>query len=414
MVRRNTRLALLLLGIAISSVGDPLTTVASLVSIFVATGSPVAVAATYVLQAIATIAVSIGLGGLADRIKRRRLILSLDLTRGVLLCATPLLLSMSVWSIFPVLFILAAINTLVQPSRQAAIPEVVEMRLVGRANAMSAGVMMIGAALGFPVAGLVIAVTRSTHALFVLDGFTFIAAGLLILSTGAIGGGFHRVGLTSAFKNTWSIRGTHSHLVAMSVAVFFLSMSMPTLITLAYRLSSNGAQAYTWLEAALAIGVVTGSYLVSRMRQIGSMQTVAVGVLVTGVLSLGVAASNWLWLTATFLLGASIGNAVYAIGNSTALLQLSDSANRGSVMATRFAVAQTLTIAGAGAGGTIAAVIGPQATYGALGCGLTILGLAVLVRRQTRQEASRLLASPPDPAGIASKEAAVANPFVPR
>src|SRR5207248_2462474 len=86
------RFARMLTGTTISSLGDPMTTVATLVSVYGATHNPaLAVAGTYVTKAVATILVSGVAGALPDRIKRARLIIWLELTRAGLLIMTPFL-----------------------------------------------------------------------------------------------------------------------------------------------------------------------------------------------------------------------------------------------------------------------------------------------------------------------------------
>src|SRR5205085_6733140 len=122
------------------------------------------------------------------------------------------------------------------------------------------------------------------------------------------------------------------------------SMSYPTLIVLAYQQGRSGAQAYTILEGALALGIVLGSLYVGRISRIGSMATVITGIALTGVMSMLVAIGPEFWLIALVLLVASIGNPFYAVGNQTALVQSVPATERGSVMSIRFAIVQTALI----------------------------------------------------------------------
>src|SRR5438876_2434431 len=134
-IRSNPSFSSLITAIAISSLGDPLTQVATLVSIYIATADPRFVALAFITQGIATIVTSTFLGGIADRFTRRRLIVSLELTRAAILLATPFLLTGEIlaraphanrwYLLVPILFCLAAINAIVQPARQAGIPTLV-------------------------------------------------------------------------------------------------------------------------------------------------------------------------------------------------------------------------------------------------------------------------------------------------
>jgi MFS family permease len=170
-------------------------------------------------------------------------------------------------------------------------------------------------------------------------------------------------------------------------AAFFISMSFPTLITLAYSLNGNeGARTYVILEVMLATGIVVGSIIVGRVRNIGSMRTVVQGLVLTGVLSIGIAMSPYWWLVAILLLFASAGNPVYSVANVTALMDISDTSNRGTIMSSRFAITQLALILGTATGAIISKLISPAATYGVLGAGLVGLGLvaAVLSRERTQ------------------------------
>ena len=392
------RFARLLAGTTISSLGDPMTTVATLVTVYGATRDPLMVAATYIVRGVATIVVSGLAGAVPDRVKRAPLIITLELGRAGLLVLTPFLITPDrIWPLYPILFVLAAVNAIVEPARQAALPELVEPREVGPANAGLSAAGMISGAAGYAVAGLVIWMTASSTWLFVADGLTFLLAGLLVFGLGDLGGGVRRVGIWNGIGRTWAVSRARVHLLVAGGAAFFISMSFPALISLAYHLSphsQDGPKTYTILEVMLATGIVIGSVFVGRMRNIGSMRTVAQGLAITGFLSIGIAVSPWIWLVALVLLLASAGNPIYSVGNVTALMDISDTSNRGTIMSSRFAITQLALIAGAAAGGVVIQVIGAGATYGVLGAGL--IGLAIvaeLLPREPRETAAVVAAT---------------------
>ncbi|MGH7902644.1 MAG: MFS transporter [Candidatus Dormibacteraceae bacterium] len=392
------RFSQLVLGMSISSLGDPLTTVATLVSIYAFTHQPLMLAVVYVLKAIATIAMGTFGGVIPDRLERKRLICVLECFRGLMLIATPLALSATLLAIFPIIFVLAAINAVVQPTRQAVIPELVAASDVGRGAATVAGSTMVTSMLGFPIAAAVLWITHTTSWLFVMDGITFVAAGVLILGIGRAGGGAASRMLGNGMRDTWRIRDARPHLVLSGIGAFFISMSFPTLLVLAYHEATNGPQAYTFLEAALAVGVICGSIVMAQARAAGSLGMAALGLALMGVLSIAIGVSQWLVLTAILLFGASVGNALYGVANQTALLQLGRSDNRGRIMSTRFAIAQTALIAGALLGGVMTAIAGPQSTYALLGAGLLTMVAGVLLRGRLARTPGRSDSVPQGPA----------------
>jgi putative nucleotidyltransferase with HDIG domain len=394
-IRANPTFSSLVTAIAISSLGDPLTQVATLVSIYVATADPRLVALAFVAQATATVGMSTALGGVADRFLRRRLIVTLELLRAGILIATPFIVGGQLfahvstathwWLLIPVLFVLAAINAVVQPARQAAVPNLVPPGQVGKANAIIAATTMLSSAIGFGLAGGLLAVFQSPYLLFVADAATFFLAAVIVAGIPNLGGGLSKTSLAGAPLRSWSILAVRPHLVVAGLASFLLAMSFPALLALAYEISPrNGGQTYSILEVALSVGVLVGSMAVSRYAVIGNMRTVGAGLFLTGAFSVAIALGLPAPLVALALLAASFGNPIYAVANQTALVEAADSANRGSVMSTRFGLVQTASILGIVAGGLITKQFHAEGTYGLLGVGLVILALyAIAAGRST-------------------------------
>jgi putative nucleotidyltransferase with HDIG domain len=380
-LRANPSFASLLTAIAVSSIGDPLTQVATLVSIFVATReNAIAVALAFIAQGLGTIVMSSALGGVADKLPRRTLVVTLELARAAILVVTPMLMSYAWWLIIPILFVLASINAVVQPARQAAIPGLVPPGQIGKANAIVVATTMLAGAGGFALAGAILATHGSTTVLFITDAATFALAAVIVLAIPSLGGGAARAPLTGAMRRTWAIVAARPHLVIGTLAALLLPMSFPALIALAYKATNteSGGQIYSVLEVVLSVGIFVGSIAVGRLGSIGSMRTVGAGLLLTGVFSLAIAMRPSLVLVGVALLVASIGNPIYAVANQTALMVAGDASNRGSVMATRFGLVQTASIIGTAAGGLITSAFSPFATYGVLGVGLILLAMYAL------------------------------------
>jgi len=380
-LRSNPTFSSLVTSIGISSIGDPLTQVATLVSIFVGTQGDVRkVALAFIAQALGTIVMSSLLGGVTDKLPRKPLIVTLELLRASMLVATPWLIGMWLWSIIPILFVLACINAVVQPARQAAIPLLVPAGQVGKANAIVIATSMLAGAVGFALAGAILALFRSTMILFFADAATFALAAAVVLGIPSLGGGSLGAPVSGALKRTWSIVAARPYLVIGSLAAFLIPISYPALVALAYKLPGNGGETYSFLEVVLSAGIFVGSIAVGRFGTIGTLRTMGAGLFVTGVFSLAVAMSSpqLPLLVALALFIASVGNPIYAVANQTALMEVSDASNRGSVMATRFGLVQTASIAGAAAGGLLTSQFGPFAAYGVLGVGVILIAMYTL------------------------------------
>jgi MFS family permease len=388
-LRANPGFARLLAAMSISGLGDPLTQVAALISIYAATGGDTrAVAVAFIAQAVATILMSGALGGIADRFPRKRLVVYLELMRAALLVATPFLAAVSIWVLVPVLFVLAAINSVVAPAKQAAVPTLVAPGQVGKANAMVTATMSACGALGFGLAGATFAlahqvgISHPTTVLFIGDAVTFALAALLVAGIRNLGGGTTTMRVTGAWRRAWALDAARAHLTVGAAAAFLLAMSFPALLALAYRIEPRAGDAtYSGLELVLSAGLFIGSLVVGRSQAIGSMRTAGIGLLVTGVFAFGITLTNEIYVVAAALFVASLGNAIYWVANQTALVEAADASNRGSVMATRFGLVQTASIAGAAVGGFVTYAYrenGPVVAYGVLAIGLILLGMFAL------------------------------------
>ena len=391
-LRANPAFSSLVTAIGISSLGDPMTQVATLVSIYAVTRDARAVALAFIVQALGTIVTSALLGGIADKLPRRRLVVTLELIRAAILVATPMLLRYGWGPLIPVLFVLALINAVVQPARQAAVPGLVPVGQVGKANSIVMATSMLAGAVGFAVAGAILALYNSPTILFLADASTFAIAGMIVLGIRTLGGGASAAPISGALRRTWAIVAARPHLVVGTMAAFLLAFSFPALLALAYQIALNefanpqpsGGQIYSMLEVVLSVGIFGGAIAVGRLGAIGSMRTVGAGLLLTGIFSIAIAFSNYsLIVVAAALFVASFGNPVYSVANQTALLEAADASNRGTVMATRFGLVQTASIAGAAAGGLITSAFGPLAVYGALGVGVVILAMYALAAGRT-------------------------------
>jgi putative nucleotidyltransferase with HDIG domain len=384
-LRANPGFSSLIAAIGISSLGDPLTQVATLVTIYLATSDARFVALAFIVQALGTFFMTGVLGGLTDRFPRRGLVVGLELLRATTLLATPALIGLAWWLIVPILFFLSCINAVVQPARQAAIPSLVPAAQIGKANAIVAATTMLTGAIGFGIAGGLLSLyPKSINMLFIADAVTFVLAAVIVIGIPTLGGGSIKTSLSGAFQRSWSMVAIRPHLALGTLASFLLPMSYPALLALAYQVSSHGGQAYSIFELVSSAGIFAGSILVSRFGAIGSMRTVGAGLMLTGAFSLAIALSPTLALIGAALFVASIGNPIYAVANQTALIEAADPSNRGSVMATRFGLVQTASIVGIAVGGLITKQYGPLMAYGVLGIGLILLAMyAIAAGRPT-------------------------------
>ncbi|MEP7105057.1 MAG: MFS transporter, partial [Chloroflexota bacterium] len=247
-------------------------------------------------------------------------------------------------------------------------------------------------------AAAVLLLGAGVNPLFLLDAITFGLAALLMLPVGDVGGRVSTRAIAGGIVQAWSIVTARKHLIIAASGALFISMTLPSIILLAYSLSTSGPTAYTLLEAVVAVGIV-GGHVLLMWRSPLYRSPLTVGLSLMGVLSLVVAVSPLLWLTAVVLFVASIGNAFYTVSNRSALQAVSSSDNRGVLMSARFGAVQAAAIAGFAIGGYLGDHFGPRATFAIVGCGLCVLAVSTVVVASIGPRKSILHGSPSTYAG---------------
>jgi len=380
LLRKRPRFRMLTLAMTASSLGDPLTAIAVVVTAYALMHSALAVAATYALRSLAAMVAAAALGGAADRLNRARLIIVADVVRALLLCILPFTIYRLPWILFPAVVILGAVGALSQAAREAAVPHLLDSDEIPGANAVVAGATTAAQAVGYPLAAVILWALSSTTPMFIIDAITFALAAGFTIACGNLGGGIVSRAVGGALRATWSLPPVRLPLLIAGAAALLISMTLPALVVLAYELASNGPRAYTILEVVITIGMVGGAVVLGWWTGLPVRLATIIGLLIMGLLSLVVVVSPWLALTAIALLLASIGNQIYVVGNRSEIQQSVPGDRRGSVMATRAVIAETLVIVGAGAGGVLTGVIGGRATYAIVAGGLIVLGVVVWAR----------------------------------
>lgn len=372
-LRQNGRMGRLAAAVLASSVGDPFSQVVSLVLLFQATHAPIAIAGAYGAEMVGVLTVGSLLGAATDRLDRRRLIVGLEVMRVLVVASLPVVTTVSVFLLYPALLVLAGVETLVQPSRQAAVPELVEPGEVGAANALIMTALTLAQAVGFAAAGVAMLRLSDPRPLYLIDAFTFAVACLLIASLGSLGGGIAEGRLRGGASRAWRVPGARPLLAVAAATVVFVGMLNPTLLPAAYALSSNGPTAYTLFQLCLITGGLAGSMVAGRVRRPSRMLAHGFALWIFGIGVLGVGLSQSFLVAGVAVAVSGLGNAMYSVTNTSALMEKATSTNRGTVMSARFTVTRTATAVGLAGGAAITSWLGPLRAFSSFGVGLLVV-----------------------------------------
>ena len=163
-------------GQLISLFGDRVHQVAIAAIVFVVTDSPIAVALVFVAATLPNLLFGPLAGTLVDRWDHREVLVVSDILRAAV-AVVPIAASTNILLVFPLVFLLTTISIFFRPARVAILTRLVrEDELLTANSALWVG-ETIADVIGFPLAGLFVAlVANAVSVAFWFDGATYLAS----------------------------------------------------------------------------------------------------------------------------------------------------------------------------------------------------------------------------------------------
>jgi MFS family permease len=411
---RNPNYRRFFAGQAISLIGTWMQRIAQSWLVLEITGSGTAIGGVVAMQTLPMLVLGTYGGVVADRVDKRRLMISLQSGMGVLALVLGMLTITDVvqlWHVYVLALLLGLINCFENPARQSFVLELVGAEHVRNAVSLNS-VLANGARIVGPAVAGAIITAGGLGVCFLLNAVSFAAvvASLMVLDLAllqpspptAAAKGQLREGLAYVWRTP-----TLCISVLMLALVGCLTMEFQVILPIVAKDTFGGdAQTYGFLMTAMGLGAVVGGLFVAARGSTG-VRSLIRSALFFGVAVLAAALAPYLWVelaVLTLVGAASIG--FMARGNST--LQLESAPHmRGRVMGL-YAVALlgSTPIGGpvAGAigehfGGRVAMFVGAAACFVAAAMGLALLrrwGATARVARVSDEE-------PLDDEAIASK-----------
>ena len=181
-VLANGRLARLLFGEFVSSIGDWLYLVALLVLIWQESGDPVVLVLVGAARIVPYILLSIPAGIVADRFDRRLVLLSTDVARGVImvLIAAAVAFDMSIWIVVALAILATCFSAFFSPAIGSYLPSLVrDESELGPANSAWSSLDNLAFFIGPAFAALLLSV-GSLPVAFLLNALTFAVVALVL------------------------------------------------------------------------------------------------------------------------------------------------------------------------------------------------------------------------------------------
>lgn len=308
-------------------------------------------------------------GVLVDRLDRKRVMVTCDIGRGVVLATLPLI--NSILGLFLVSLILEILSLLWTPAKEATVPNLVEPDQLTTANSLG-----LAAAYGtFPLASAISAllfglaewlshgrsglhwlrVDREAIAIYA-DVLTFFASAMLISSLAIPKARERRsdegINLGKAFtdlKEGWRFIGTtpavHAVLIGLGTGLIGGGMVVPLGPTMASKVLHGGPAAFSLLLTGLGTGVAIGVVGLSAVqKRLPRERIFPWAVLGAGVSLIAGASMTSLTLAIVFVLVMGVfSGAVYVVG-FTLLQENVEDHLRGRIFATLYTLVRLCLI----------------------------------------------------------------------
>jgi dTMP kinase len=341
----------LLIGQAVSSLGDWVATLAFIVAAFALTnGNQTAVGAVLVIRLVPPIfAAPVG-GVVADRLDRRKIMVTCDLARAVLIAAVPFV---PLWALYLIAFVHESISLFFLPARDSSVPSLVPEGTLEEANglvlASSYGCIPIAAALfgglrlaaqhipsAVPFGGLFR--NHPTSFAFFFDAATFLFSASMIarltLDQGRTRGEIELVhDVLEGVRFVLANSGLRSLAYGLIVSMFGGGVLFAVGIGYIRETLNGSDTAFGWLAALWGLGMGIGLLVVRvAVKERGRPATFLAAVIMCGAVLLFMALVPVLWLA--FVASVVFGT-VFAVAIVLALAMAQEIAEdriRGRVM----------------------------------------------------------------------------------
>jgi MFS family permease len=360
-VLANSRLARLMFGEFVSSIGDWLYLVALLIVVYEVSRDPVALGLVGAARIVPFLVLAVPAGVAADRFDRRRILLATDIARGVLqvVLAGLVFVSAPTLAIVAVAIAAACASAFFGPAIGAYLPSLVTDEAdLGPANSLWATLDNLAFFVGPAVAGIVVAAGGLMIA-FLLNALSFAIVAVVLFTlpsrpaepamANAGAGDADATQIASGLVTGWrSIASRIPGLVALDGATSFLGAGLGVLtVVIAFESLAAGEEMTGYLNAATGIGgIIAGfgaGWLVLRRLDVPIVGASLVGAAATIVL--GVTAEAVVALVAIGVVSGAL--LLLDVINATVLQRAIPDAERGRAMGMLQVSSSIAMIAGA-------------------------------------------------------------------
>jgi MFS family permease len=247
----------------ISTTGDWLLLVSLPILVFQRTGSTFGTAVAFLIELVPGVLVAPLGGWLAERLDRRRLLVTVSLAQAAALL--PLLAGPRLPVVYAVIAVEAALAAIFGPAHSALLPTLVGADQLVRANSLIGLNQNLGRLVGAGLGGLLLA-TGALPAIVLADAVSFLAAVALLVRVPAGRPGTHPA--TVAAGHPFRRRPVRAGLAVVALTSAGQGVFVVLFVVFVARVLHGGAAENGLLRGVQAIGAIAGGTLLASTRRI--------------------------------------------------------------------------------------------------------------------------------------------------
>jgi DHA3 family macrolide efflux protein-like MFS transporter len=398
---RNRSFSLLWVGQLISFFGDRIHMVA-LGVLVTQLGTALDLGITLGATAVPNVLLGPLAGALVDRWDRRTTMIVCDVLRAGLVLLVPVVVTISMWMVYVVAFLVATVGLLFRPAKTAVVPAIVADEHLVTANSASSMSETLADLLGFPLAAVIVATLASLiGAAFVLDAGTYLISALLIygmtvpkqdLNTGR----FSAPAIWREMAEGWHFLTRHAELFANTIVSTIAQLAFGAEIVCSFLYAKDVLdqsflpfpENYGWMASGLGLGSVVGGLVIgSFATRIAKGPMTIAGFILLGIslVGAGLVRNAYAAIGLFFLLG--VANMLYLVPTITLFQERTPQRLFGRVVSSRQALTFGAMALAQGLAGYLAGVIGSAEVLilgGALSAAAGVVGIFVPAMRNAR------------------------------
>jgi MFS family permease len=267
----------------ISTSGDWLLLVSLPILVFQRTGSTLGTAVAFLIELVPRVLVAPLGGRLAERLDRRRLLVTVSVAQAIVLL--PLLVEPSLPVIYAVIAVEGALAAVFGPAQSALLPTLIGAGQLVRANSLIGLSQNLGRLIGAGLGGLLLAI-GALPAIVLADAVSFLAAVALLIRVPP-GVSASRPDVIAA-GHPFRRRPVRVGLVVVALTSTGQGVFVVLFVVFVARVLHGGAAENGLLRGVQAIGAIAGGILLAGFHRIGSARLTVSACLAFGILLLAI------------------------------------------------------------------------------------------------------------------------------